>query len=182
MFIGHYASALVAYERERSAPLWLFLFAGMSLDLLMYALVALGLERLVLASPTDPVAFRNMEIDMTFSHDLVPVLLWTLVVGGLGYTVTRSRAVALWCAGLVAFHEACDLVVGFPHHIMGTDTAAVGAGLYYAAPFGGWLIESAMSLGCVAWFTSRTPLPRWRAASLFGVVGFACWSTLRLSS
>lgn len=181
MFIGHYASALVAYEQERDAPLWMFLLAGMSLDLLMYAFVGLGLERLELESSASDLAFANLTVDMTFSHDLVPVAGWSAAVGGLGYAVTRSRSVAMWCAGLVLFHEACDLVVGFPHHVMGPATSQVGAGLYYAAPLWGWWLETAMSLGCVLWFTSRTGLPRGRAAALFAIVGFACLSTLRFS-
>ncbi len=182
MFIGHYASALVAYERERRAPLWLFLVAAMSLDLVMYAFVGVGLEKLELVGPGSDVKFADMKIDMTFSHDLVPVLGWMAVFGVLGYAITKSRSVALWSAGLVAFHEVADLVVGFPHHVMGRGSAEVGFGLYHSAPLGGWLLEAALSLGCVYWFTSRTDLPRWRAAALFGIVGLACLSTLRLST
>jgi len=33
---------------------------------------------------------------------------------------------ALWCMGLVFFHEMCDLIVGFEHHIFGGDTTPVG--------------------------------------------------------
>ncbi len=172
MVVGHYATALVAKERDPASPLWLLLAASMILDFAMAGLVLAGVETMQPDPNASGSSLASMQIDMTYSHDLVPVAGWTLGVGLLAYALTRRRATALWAAGLVAFHEVCDLVSGFPHFVMGPGTPEVGLSLYYRAPLAAMGIELALGLACVAWFTRRAGISRGKKIGLYATVVF----------
>lgn len=158
MFMGHYATALVAAQKTkeagRPAPFWLLLLASQFLDLLMVAFLWLGLETVEPPLFLD-ASFAGMRADMLFSHDIVPVLGWTLLFSLGAFALTRSKATALWCAALVVVHEACDLLVGFPHNIMGHGTPVVGLNMYGVAPVAGLLIETALCAGILVWYFKR---------------------------
>lgn len=168
MVAGHYAMALVAYERQRSAPLWLLLFASIFLDLLMIVLVLVGVETMAPPEGARP-GLAAMQVDMTFSHDLVPVLLWAVALAGFGWWVTRRLAIALWAGALVLLHEAADFLSGFPHYVLGPGTTELGLGLYFRAPLLALAIELVVALACVWWFCRRTDLPRGRRIALYGL-------------
>jgi len=167
MVAGHYAMSLLAYERHREGPLWLFLFAGIFLDLLMITLVLAGVE--VMAPGPDALrpGFATMVIDMSYSHDIVPVVFWAIVMAGFAYLVTGKSAIALWAGGLVLLHEAADLLSGFPHFVHGPGTPEVGLGLYFRAPLGALAIELLVGLICVWWFCTRTKLAFKRQLALY---------------
>lgn len=167
MVAGHYAMSLLAYERHREGPLWLFLFAGIFLDLLMILLVLTGVEVMAPGPGATRPAFATMVIDMSYSHDIVPVAFWASVMTGFAYLVTRRQAVAFWAGGLVLLHEVADLVSGFPHFVLGPDTPEVGLGLYFRAPLGALAIELIAGLVCVWWFCSRTRLAFRRQLALY---------------
>jgi hypothetical protein len=169
MVAGHYAMSLVAYERQRQGPLWLFLFAGIFLDLLMIGLVLAGVE--VMAPPPGAVRphFASMVVDMSYSHDVVPVVVWAAAMAAFAYVVTRNRAVALWAAGLVVVHEVADFVSGFSHFIHGPGTAEVGLGLYGRAPLAALGVELLVAVACVWWFGHRTQLSARRRLALYAL-------------
>jgi hypothetical protein len=129
MVAGHYAMSLLAYERHRGGPLWLFLFAGIFLDILMISLVLAGVEEMAPAHGATRPGFATMAIDMTYSHDLLPVVGWAVVIAAFAFAITRSRGVALWAGALVLLHEVADMVSGFTHYVFGPDTHEPGAAL-----------------------------------------------------
>jgi hypothetical protein len=168
MVVGHYATALVAKERDPKTPLWLFLAAAMLLDFAMSAFVLAGIEKL----ERDPVKtsgsiFERALVDMTFSHDVVPVAIWTLLAATFAYAVTSRLVAALWVAALVIVHELSDFAAGFGHFVLGPDSQPVGLALYSTAPLPAIGIELVFALACVYWFTSRTNLPRWKTIGLY---------------
>lgn len=167
MVVGHYATALVAKERDPETPLWLFLVAAMLLDFAMSAFVLAGIEKLDPDPAKAGSVFERAVVDMTFSHDVVPVAIWCVLGALFVYTFTSRIVPALWAAGLVAFHELSDFAAGFGHYIMGPDTQPVGLALYSTAPLPALAIELALALACVAWFTSRTKLARWKTVGLY---------------
>lgn len=167
MVAGHYAISLVAYERHREGPLWLFLIAGMFLDILMIVLVLTGVEEMAPSPGATRPRFSTMVIDMSYSHDLVPVAGWAAVMTGVVYLVTRSRGAAIWAGGLVLLHEVADLVSGFPHFLLGPETAAVGLGLYSHAPVAALVVELLVAVACVWWFSTRTKLAGRRQLALY---------------
>lgn len=188
MIAGHYATALVPYELTRKstgAPFWLYLLAAQFLDLLMLGLVALGLEELAPHNFLE-ATFASMHAEMFISHDIVPVLGWAALVGLVVWPLFRSGVVALWCAALVVVHEVSDLLVGFQHYVLGTDTAGLGLNLYQRAPVTGLLIEALLCAGLVYWFCRHrarqgepvTPVVQW---GLYGVLVGSTLATLPLA-
>ena len=167
MVVGHYATALVAKERDPKTPLWLLLVAAMLLDFVMSALVLAGIEKMEPdPSRTGPMLTRAI-VDMTFSHDIIPVAIWTVIAATFAYAVTSRFAAAFWVAVLVIVHELSDMVSGFGHFILGPDSQPVGLALYSTAPLPAIAIELVFALLCVYWFTTRTGLAPWKTIGLY---------------
>lgn len=177
MVSGHFATALLPYEFTRnqsgkSAPFWIFLLASQFLDFLLLGFLATGVESLTPTNVLD-LSFAGMRADMFVSHDLVPVVAWSVLFGFAVWGFTRQRAVALWCVALVGFHELCDLLVGFKHGLMADDHPSFGLGLYTEAPTTGLLIEALLSLVCVWLFVQlrakhNRPVPLSTQRVLYG--------------
>lgn len=157
MFMGHYATALVPYEKnadDSRAPFWLFLFAAQFLDFLMLVFVPLGLEQLIPGN-FFKASFTNMRANMFLSHDFIPVLGWAFVFSLTVFIVMKNKRVALWCFGLIVFHELCDLIVGFKHNVMGINTTAIGFSLYHRAPVTGLVIETVLCATITWWYINK---------------------------
>ena len=177
MMVGHYATALVAKKQQPGLPLWACLLAAMSLDFVMVALVLGGVEQMEPANPEAP-KLHEMAIDMTYSHDLVPVALWVLLAATVTYAVSRSVSGAAWIGGLVAFHEISDLVSGWHHFVFGPDSARVGLGLYSTGPTVAVGVELALSLGCAWWFLRGTNASRRLQIGIYAAMILGCAALL----
>jgi hypothetical protein len=176
--VGHYASALIAKERDRQTPLWFFLLAAMSLDFLLVAFVLGGVEKMDAAPQAGLAPFQTLMIDMRYSHDLLPVAGWALLFAIAAFAWQRRVAAAWWTFFLVVFHEICDLVAGFKHNLWGPDSVEVGWGLYSSAPLSALAIELVLSLACVWWFARRMKISRRRQAGLYALVVFGVAAVL----
>ncbi|MFK8020937.1 MAG: hypothetical protein AB8B86_14300 [Pseudomonadales bacterium] len=161
MVMGHYATALIpyAYRENRSlAPFWVFLLATQMLDFIMLALVMIGVEEIAPAN-FFAASFRSMVVDMTYSHDIAPVIAWSLLFTVITLIAFKSTKLALIVLGLTVLHELMDLLVGFKHYWFGMpeqqDAAAFGFGLYTSAPVTGILIELAICIGLLIWYFRR---------------------------
>jgi hypothetical protein len=174
MIVGHYATALVATEKAPRAPFWWLLIASNIADFVMLLLVVVGIEKMEPSSMFE-ATLSNLRVDMTYSHDVLPALGWTVGVGLLAFVIWRDVPTAIWSAILVAFHEVCDLVSGFHHYIYGPETTRVGLALYTNAPELALAIEVALGVACVWWFArSRSgrgmPVSSWGKRWLYGIV------------
>ncbi len=151
MLLGHYATALVPHHRLPRAPVWLWMAAANLPDFVWLVLAALGLET---PRPTSilQASFANLRVDMRYSHDLLPLLGLAALAGGAAYLLTRDHRVAGWCVALVVLHEMCDLLAGFPHHVVGPDSALIGLNLYGRAPELALLLDAGVGAACVWWF------------------------------
>lgn len=162
MFMGHYATALIPYEKLRTktqTPFWVFLLAAQFLDLLMMTLV-LGKVESLAPQDRDLARFHNMQTDMFVSHDILPVLGWAFGFAAIAWLLTKERIVALWCAALILFHELLDYLVGFEHRIFderlfGTNSEWIGLNLYHSAPILGLVIEALLCIACIVWFFNQ---------------------------
>ncbi|MEP1471583.1 MAG: hypothetical protein ABJK25_11470 [Halieaceae bacterium] len=161
MVMGHYATALIpyAYESNRKlAPFWFFLLATQALDFIMVTLVVLGVETV---EPTGffDASFRHMVVDMTYSHDIAPALVWSLVFAGIAAIAFKSLKLAAIVLGLTVLHESMDLLVGFEHYWFGLpeteDAAVFGFGLYNSAPVMGILIEAVICSALIIWYVKK---------------------------
>ena len=171
MVIGHYATALVAKKHAPGGPLWLFLIASILLDWLLVIFVLADIE--VMEAPNVAAGssiFASMIVDTPYSHDIVPVLGWCVAMALAAFALTRSWHITLWAAALVAIHELCDLVSGFPHYFFGPDSARLGLGLYHTAPLAALAIELVLGLACVWWFVKDSQLSTGKTVALYAVI------------
>ena len=177
MVVGHYATALVAKKHVPEAPLWLFLVASILLDWLLVIFVIAGIEEMKPAA--DSLAFTKMTVNMTYSHDLLPVLGWCVAMALAAFAITRNARIALVAGALVALHEIFDFLAGFSHYVMGPDSMKLGFGLYHSAPLTALAIsapltalaiELVLGLACVWWFVKDSQLSRGKVYGLYAVI------------
>lgn len=181
MIVGHYAAALVPYSRLQTRPLWLLMVCANVPEFLWLALALAGIEPTTPASLLD-ATFPNLQVHMTWSHNLIPGLAQGLIVFALVQLLCRDRPLALWCGALTVVHVLCDLVVGFRHQLLGPDSPRVSLDTYGQAPVLAILIELAFALACIRAFLKSEErqghaLPRNRSLALYAVftVGILLW-------
>lgn len=149
MMAGHFATALIAYQRigiqnpenKNSKALFFFLAASQLPDLLWVVFHFIGLE------PTEPTSIldmtiKNLTVDMVYSHDLIPTLFWTGVLYITGRLIFKSHTYGLLGATLLLTHIFLDYLAGYPHHIFGTNSPAIGFPAYHSVPLLAVAIEA----------------------------------------
>ncbi len=129
MFIGHFGVGLGAKKAAPRVSLGTLFLAAQFLDLLWPTFLLIGIERVAI----NPPGTSHVPLDFTYypwSHSLVMVLLWSLVVGGIYYAVRRNARGAIVLGALVLSHWVLDL---FVHH---ADLPLAPGG----ATFAGWAL------------------------------------------
>jgi hypothetical protein len=133
MFVGHYAASFYIKSREPSIPLWVLFLAVQLVDIAWALLVLAGIEQLAMV----PGITRASPLDLVYvpyTHSLVAVLGWSLLVCWLWYRIGNtgaSRAKAALLVGLaVLSHWIGDLLVHRPDLPLYDNSAKVGMGLW----------------------------------------------------
>jgi hypothetical protein len=129
MFVGHFAAALAAKSIAPRASLGTLTFAAQWIDLLWPVLLLAGLERVRIepgATATNPLVFEHYP----WSHSLVAVLGWALLIGALHFAARRDVRTAIVIGALVASHWLLDLIVHVPDLPIAPGGPVVGAGLW----------------------------------------------------
>ena len=153
MIAGHYVTALIAHQRFPRGTLLFFLIVSQLQDLLWFAFHYLGLE------PTRPAdvfdaTVSNLVVTMTYSHHLVPQLVWGMLVFLVGRVLFKSTAIGLAAAALLAMHFVLDVFSGHAHHVFGATTRQITLGLYAKNVYLAILIEVVFVVGAL-WFYFR---------------------------
>ena len=176
MLAGHFTTALIAKQQAPRGHIAYYLIASQLPDLLWLALFAwVGLE------PTHPdnlmvLSLDNLEAELTYSHDLLPMLGWialTIVVGRALFGEWRPGLVG---GLLVVVHALTDYVAGYPHNLFGPDTHSVGTGLYYTAPYLAVTFEAVFTAVLMAWvlrWDAEAGIQRTRATWIVWALVFA---------
>ncbi|GGD11704.1 hypothetical protein [Aquisalinus flavus] len=170
MILGHAATTLVAKRIVPEMPWWLIFVSAFLIDIAMFTFVALGIETMTPTGGEGPT-LANTIIDMTFSHDLVPQIGWTLLAGVLALAVTQRPVFALVAIVLSLGHWLGDLVAGYGHFVFGPDSHPLGTDWYHVNLPAALAFEAVLGVVCVFIFTRRRDLPRAVQAGLFGVFG-----------
>ncbi|QKO21273.1 metal-dependent hydrolase [Rhodoferax sp. BAB1] len=113
MFIGHFAIGFAAKTAAPRVSLGTLFLAAQFIDLLWPTFLLMGLERVRIepgATAVTPLVFEHYP----YSHSLLAVLGWALLLGGLHFLLQRERRSALILAGLVLSHWLLDLLVHRP--------------------------------------------------------------------
>ena len=141
MLAGHFTTALIAKQKFPKASLLYFLIISQLQDFLWFVFHYLGLE------PTNPsdafdASLINMSVDMVYSHDLLPLLVWLILGFTLGKLLFKSTQIGLVSMALVLIHFVLDFFSGHIHHVFGAETMELGFGLYASNPYLAVVIEA----------------------------------------
>jgi hypothetical protein len=112
---GHFGVGFAAKTVAPKAPLWGLLVASEFLDLLNFVFVTLGIEKIG-TSQTD--FNQGLKVitpgSVPWSHGLFMSLVWSALVAGIAYLVSRDRRTS-GILGLVVFsHWLLDFIVHPP--------------------------------------------------------------------
>ncbi len=181
MILGHYATALLPYSRFKQFPFWVLLVAANVPEFLWLILALAGVEVTTPSSLLD-ATFQGLKVQMTYSHNLIPGILQGLVFGGVIFVVFRNRGFALWCGFLVVLHVLCDLLVGFEHQILDSNSPVISLNSYLYFPHLAILFEFLFSLACIFYYfhtekKSGDPVSKQKAILLISVfsIGVLMW-------
>ncbi|MDN3643183.1 hypothetical protein QWY87_10760 [Lutimonas halocynthiae] len=151
MLAGHFTTALIAKQKFPKGTLLYFLMISQLQDFLWFTFHYLGLE------PTNPsdafdATLSNMVVDMVYSHDLLPLLIWLIVAFTLGKIFFKSTQIGLVSVALVSIHFVLDFFSGHMHHVFGAETMELGFGLYASNPYLAIVIEALFSIVALWYF------------------------------
>jgi hypothetical protein len=154
MLAGHYSTALVAYQKFPKGTLIFFLIASQFQDLVWLTLHYLGVES---TKPTnvEDVTLQGLDVNMFFSHDLLPQLFWILTISIIGRLLFKSTKIGITGGLLVLGHFVLDFLSGYPHHIFGEETHTVGLGLYHSNTYLAIAIEGLVSALALFYFFKK---------------------------
>jgi hypothetical protein len=151
MVLGHYASAFLIRPHMPTAPFWLLLVSANLSEFLWLLLALVGVESTKPDSILD-ATFSNLDVHMTYSHNVVPNLILGVVVLVLVQLIWRNFKLALACAFLTCLHVWSDFIVGFQHELMGPNSMKIGLNSYARFPYIAIAIEWAFALICLTYF------------------------------
>jgi len=130
MFIGHFGVGFAAKALAPKTSLGTLFLAAQFIDLLWPTFLLLGIESVRI----DPHATAVTPLDFVhypFSHSLLTVVGWGLLVGGGYYAIRRYPRGALVLAALVVSHWLLDAIVHRPDLPLYPGSATlVGLGLW----------------------------------------------------
>ena len=113
MFLGHFGIAFGAKAAAPKVSLGTLMLAAQFIDLIWPTLVLLGIERVnIIGNGTryPPLDF----VYYPYSHSLLMVVGWAVLVGAAYYAVRNSRTGAVVLGLAVVSHWLLDLVVHYP--------------------------------------------------------------------
>lgn len=172
MFVGHLAVALGAKKVEPDMPLWAGIAAAFGIDLLWPVLLLTGLE--VVRIDPDATAFTPLDfVSYPWSHSLVLVLFWGLLVGGAAFAAFRNGRVASILGALVVSHWLLDAIAHRPDLPLWPGGPLVGLGLWHSIP-GTLIFEGCLLISGVWLYTSVTRSVS--RAGTWALVGLLCFT------
>lgn len=151
MILGHYASALIPYTKLKKYPFWILLLCANIPEFLWLILAFAGIEPTIPSSLLD-ATFQNLQVQMTYSHNLIPAFFQGGIVSAVVYAIYKNGTFSFWCGFLTVFHVLCDLIVGFEHQLLSPDSMVVSLNSYLYFPHVAILIEFVFSLICIFWY------------------------------
>ena len=169
MFVGHLAVALGAKRVAPDVPLGATVAAAFGLDLVWPVLLLLGVET-VRVSPGD-TAFTNLAFDAyPWSHSLLTVVVWSVLIGLTGRHLLASGRAGIVLGGLVLSHWVLDFVTHRPDLPLWPGGSLVGLGLWNSIP-GTILLEAGLlAWGLSAYHRATTARDRTGTAALVALV------------
>ena len=133
MFLGHFGLGFAGKRVAPAVSLGTLFLATQWADLLFFVLALLGIEHLRLVPGAAPL-LRMDFYDYPWSHSLVALVAWGLVIGGVYFFLRRSRAGAIVLAAGVVSHWVLDVFVHRPDMPVLPGGPYAGLGLWGSVP------------------------------------------------
>lgn len=128
--IGHLAPGLVAKSAAPQVPLWVWLLAGETNDLLYFVFTATGLEKPVATSMDFNQGVRYLtQGSFPWSHGMFMSVIWSLAVAGLAFLFWRDRRASLLLGAVVLSHWGLDFLMHSNLPLFFDGSPLVGLGL-----------------------------------------------------
>lgn len=165
MFVGHLAVALGAKRLAPQTSLGWLVAASFGIDLLWPALLLAGVERVAI-DPGNTV-FTPLDFESyPWSHSLLMVVVWGVLLGLVARYRLRDVAAARVVGGLVVSHWLLDWVTHRPDLPLWPSGPVTGLGLWNSLA-GTLVVEGALFVIGIALYQSAT-----RAADRVGTWAF----------
>ncbi|MGE5353342.1 MAG: metal-dependent hydrolase [Acidobacteriota bacterium] len=113
MFIGHFGAALAAKKLDDKPSLGTMFLASQFIDLLWPVLMLAGIEKIKIEPGNSAFTPLNF-IYYPFSHSLLFVLIWALLIGGIYYLIKKNLKSSVVLGALVLSHWVLDLISHVP--------------------------------------------------------------------
>ncbi len=134
MFIGHFGVALAAKKVAPRTSLGTLILGAQFADLLWPILLLAGVEQVEIVPGITKVSPFDF-INYPFSHSLLMVVVWSVVVGGIYYVLRRYQRGAFVIAAAVISHWILDFIVHRPDlPLRPGGQARLGLGLWNSWP------------------------------------------------
>lgn len=154
MFVGHLAAGLSAKKIVPEMPLWAAVGAAFGVDLVWPVFLLVGLE--VVEVDPSATAFTPLDfVSYPWTHSLVLVVVWSVLVGAVAHRVYKSGRVASMLGALVLSHWVLDAITHRPDLPLWPGGPVVGLGLWYSVP-GTLILEGSLLLAGVWLYASMT--------------------------
>jgi hypothetical protein len=157
MFIGHFASGIIAATHRKAPSLPVLLVAGQFIDWLFFAFLLTGWEAMRITPGI--TAMNPLDLyHMPYTHSLLGAALWGLLFGALVWIMTRSRTAALIAGAVVLSHWFLDLIVHAKDLTIMGSPPKLGFGLWNHQ-----LVEMPLELGLTfgaLWLYARVRRPK----------------------
>ena len=171
MFLGHFGLGLAGKRLAPGVSLGTLFLAVQWADLLFFVLAAAGIEHFRIA----PGATRVTPIDFydyPWSHSLLGLAVWGLVIGGLYLAFRKSRAGAWVLAAGVASHWILDVVVHRPDMPVASAGPYVGLSLWNSVPLTVLAEAIVFGAGIVVYLRTTSAKDRTGAWAFWSLVAF----------
>ena len=128
--LGHLAPGFVAKTAAPQVPLWVFLLAGETNDLLYFAFTAVGIEKPATTTMDFTHGVRYLtEGSVPFSHGFFMSVVWSLAAAGIAHLCWRNRRISLLLGAVVFSHWALDFLMHSNLPLFFDGSPSVGLGL-----------------------------------------------------
>lgn len=157
MFVGHLALGFAAKRVVPRVSLPMLFVAVQWADLVWPVLVALGLEQVRIDPGNTPFTALDF-VSYPYSHSLVFLAGWGVLLGAIYWLVTRDRPGSVVLSALVLSHWLLDVVTHRPDMPIYPGGAKFGLGLWYSIP--ATLAVELLLYGAGLWIYVRATEPR----------------------
>ena len=133
--IGHLAPGLLAKSVEPKVPLWVYLLAGETNDLLYLGFTATGLEKPATMTMNFSEGVKYLtQGSIPWSHGFFMSMVWSAVIVGIAHLVWRDRRVSALLGAVAFSHWVLDFLMHSNLPLFLDGSPSVGLGLENSGP------------------------------------------------